>query len=143
MQSYLHGHRRDGSSLPPDIGAAGAMPGRVVRRVLVVDDEPDLADLAEALLCSFGLEATVAYGAREALQVLAGDPDIDAVFSDIMMPFMTGLQLGDALGHLYPSVRVVLTSGFTSPALIASHSRSYPFVSKPYTIETVLRLLRE
>jgi len=144
MQSYLHGHghRRDGASLPPVIEAAGARPGRVVRRVLVVDDEQELADLAQALLGSFGLDVTVAYGAAEALQVLAGDPDIDAVFSDIMMPVMTGLQLADAIGHLYPSVRVVLSSGFTAPALMASHGRSYPFVAKPYMIEQVVALLR-
>ena len=110
------------------------------RKVLVVDDERDLADLAQALLASHGLETRVAYGAGEALRILAGDPAIDAVFSDVMMPGMTGLQLAEAIGSLYPSIRVVLTSGFTAPALFASH-RSYPFAAKPYSIEHVIRLL--
>ncbi|KQQ91949.1 hypothetical protein ASF77_08480 [Massilia sp. Leaf139] len=116
---------------------------RVLRRVLVVDDEHDRADLVEALLSNDGLEVRVAYGAAEALQILESDPDIDAVFSDIMMPGMTGLQLADAVGYLYPSIRVVLTSGYTSPALMASHGHTHLFVPKPYRIETVLKLLRD
>ncbi|MET0983759.1 MAG: response regulator [Telluria sp.] len=117
--------------------AAGLAP----RKVLVVDDERDLADLAQALLCGHGIEARVAYCAREALQILETDPDIDAVFSDVMMPGMTGLQLAEAIRCLYPSVKIVLTSGFTTPALMAGH-RSCLYAAKPYRIETVLRLLR-
>ncbi|MFC5458603.1 response regulator [Massilia niabensis] len=116
--------------------AAGLAPCKV----LVVDDERDLADLAEALLCGHGLEVRVAYSAREALQILETDPDIDAVFSDVMMPGMTGLQLADMVKCLYPKVKVVLTSGFTAPALMVGH-RSYPYAAKPYRIETILRLL--
>ncbi|MFC4932098.1 response regulator [Massilia sp. GCM10023247] len=111
------------------------------RKVLVVDDERDLADLAAALLCGHGLDVRVAYGAREALHILAHDPEIDAVFSDVMMPGMTGLQLAEAIGCLYPSVKVVLCSGYTAPALMAGH-RSYRYAAKPYLIETVLKLLR-
>lgn len=117
--------------------AAGAGP----RKVLVVDDERDLADLAVALLGCHGLEAQVAYSASEAMRMVEDDPEIDAVFSDVMMPGMTGLQLAEALGCLYPSVKVVLTSGFTAPALMASH-HAYRYTAKPYRIETVLRLLR-
>jgi CheY-like chemotaxis protein len=118
------------------------VPGRAPRRVLVVDDERDLADLAEALLCSSGLEVKVAYCGADALLILAGDPAIDAVFSDVMMPGMTGLQLADAIRLLYPSVKVVLTTGFALPALMANHGQPYPCAAKPYRIETVLELLR-
>lgn len=112
-----------------------------LRKVLVVDDERDLADLAQALLCCYGIEARVAYSAAEALQVLEQDPEIDALFSDVMMPGMTGLELADRVSCRYPSVKVVLTSGFTAPALMAGH-RPYLYAAKPYGIETVLKLLR-
>ena len=111
-------------------------------KVLVVDDDCDLADLAEILLRSNGIEAFVAYSATEALKLLEQDPAFTTVFSDIMMPNMTGLELARAVHELYPGMRVVLTSGFTAPALLASADRSELFIAKPYRIEKVIDLLR-
>lgn len=111
-------------------------------KVLVVDDERDLADLAETLLAAHGLAARTAYSADEALGILAGDDAIGAVFTDIMMPGMTGLQLADTVRELYPHITVVMTSGFTSPALLAGRCPPRLFVTKPYRIETVIALLR-
>ena len=113
-----------------------------LRRILVVDDERDLADLAAALLCAHGLEVRVAYGAADALSVLEHDPGIEAVFTDIMMPGMNGLQLAEAIRRFYPSIRILLTTGFTMPELMACHGISYPCIAKPYRIETVLAQLR-
>lgn len=116
--------------------------GRLLRKVLVVDDEADLANLAEMLLSSEGLDVVVANSAMDALAILAQDKDIDALFSDVMMPGMTGLQLADAVRELYPRVKIVLTSGYTLPALLADRHASYLFVPKPYRIDTVMKLLR-
>ena len=129
-----------GMDVAPD--ESGPAAGALLRKVLVVDDERDLADMAETLLGSRGLEVRVAYSARDALQVLESDPEIDAVFSDVMMPGMTGLELAEAIRRQYPCVKIVLTSGFTAPALLAGQERSYLYASKPYSIETVLKLLR-
>lgn len=113
------------------------------RRVLVVDDERDLADLADALLASHGFEVRVAYSAAEALWMLGTDPLIDALFSDIMMPGMTGLQLAGTVATLYPDVKIVLTSGYIAPALLAGMAYPPRFVAKPYRIDTVIGLLRK
>lgn len=121
---------------------ASAQAGGLVRKVLVVDDEADLADLADALLSSRGLEVVVANSAMEALQVLARDADIDAVFSDVMMPGMNGLQLADAVSEFYPRVKIVLTSGYTVPSMLEDRERSYLFTTKPYRIDTIMKLLR-
>lgn len=126
----------------PSPAQPAPVPGRGPRRILVVDDERDLADLAEALLGVYGLEVKVAYCAADALLILESDPAIDAVFSDVLMPGMTGLQLAEAIRHLYPSLKVVLTTGFAGTALMTKHGRPYPCAAKPYRIETVLELLR-
>lgn len=113
-----------------------------IRKVLVVDDERDLAELAAALLSSHGLAVAVAYSVAEALQVLENDRAIDALFSDVMMPGMTGLQLAELVRERYPATRIVLTSGYINPALLAKQDIVHAFVPKPYRIETVLDLLR-
>ena len=118
-------------------GAAG-----LVRKVLVVDDEEDLADMAEALLGSRGLEVVVAHSAMEALRILERDGDIDAVFSDIMMPGMNGVQLADAVSEFYPRIKILLTSGFTAPSMLADRERRYLFTTKPYRLDTIMTLLR-
>lgn len=116
-------------------------PQALLRKVLIVDDEEDLADMAAALLEANGLDVLVAYSAYEALRLLQEDGDIDAVFSDVVMPGMTGLQLADAVTELYPKVKVVLASGYTLPALLDNRERAYLYTTKPYRIDAILKLL--
>jgi len=113
----------------------------LLRKVLVVDDEPDLADLAVALLSAHAVDAAVAYSAHEALQVLETDKEIDAVVSDVMMPGMTGLQLADAVRAMYPGVKIILVSGYMHANILAGRERQYLFATKPYQINTILGLL--
>lgn len=115
---------------------------QLLRKVLVVDDEADLADLASMLLQSHGLQVLTAYSAHEALQLLGTDNEIDAVVSDIVMPGMTGLELANAVRTMYPRVKVVLTSGYTPPVQLMSQDRAYLFATKPYKVEDLLKLLR-
>lgn len=109
---------------------------------LVVDDEPDLANIAGELLTYHDIDVRVVYSALEALELLEAHPDIDAVFSDVMMPCMNGLDLAEIIARAYPSIKIVLTSGFTARAYWERHTRRFPFVEKPYSIETVIRLLK-
>jgi DNA-binding NtrC family response regulator len=109
-------------------------------KILVVDDERDLADVASALLSAHGIANRVAYSAQDGLRAMEQDSDINAVFSDIMMPDVTGLHLAREINDRYPQVKVVLTSGFTSLDVLAAHERTYVFTPKPYRIETVIKL---
>ncbi|HEX8601889.1 MAG TPA: response regulator [Pseudoduganella sp.] len=119
-----------------------AMPEAGAKKILVVDDEKDIADLTVALLDCHGFGTSVAYSAEEALQILAGDASIDAVFSDVTMPGLTGLQLADAVSDSYPAVRIVLTSGFGSPGILLACKQRYLFIAKPYGIDAVVSLFR-
>lgn len=129
-----------GHPLAPDTDLSPA-PQALLRKVLVVDDEEDLAEMAAALLEAHGLEVLVAYSAHEALRLLQDNGDVDALFSDVVMPGMTGLQLADAVTEMYPKVKVVLASGYTLPSLLDSRERPYLYTSKPYKIDAILKLL--
>jgi CheY-like chemotaxis protein len=114
----------------------------LIRKVLVVDDEADVADLAEMLLSAHGIEAMVAYSGAAALDMLAAHPDIDAVVSDVMMPGMNGLVLAEQIGARYPRVKIVLASGYMAPTMFQDQPIRQLFIAKPYRIDQLLRLLR-
>lgn len=80
--------------------------------VLVVDDEPLVRmDIVDFLL-EQGFEVLEAGNADEAIQLLAGRPDIQILFTDIDMPgSMDGLKLSAAVRDRWPPVRIVVTSG--------------------------------
>lgn len=134
--------RRHSPAFAPEqsVRSAGAPKG-AVNKVLIVDDEIDVADLASILLGDHGFETLVAHSAPEALQLLGENSDIKAVFTDVMMPGMSGLELAKVVEESYPGVKVILTSGFTSLALSTSHPSYRLFVAKPYRIERIVELL--
>jgi CheY-like chemotaxis protein len=113
-----------------------------VRKVLVVDDEADVADLAEMLLSAHGIDAMVAYSGAAALEMLAAHPDIDAVISDVMMPGMNGLELAERIAGSYPGVKIVLASGYMAPSMFNGEALKQLFIAKPYRIDQLLKLLR-
>ena len=62
------------------------------------------------------------------------------VFSDVAMPGMSGIELGHAIHSQYPGLPVILTLGY-SPALATSGSQGFEVIDKPYSIESVTRVL--
>jgi CheY-like chemotaxis protein len=114
----------------------------LLRKILLVEDEADGAELAATLLSANGLEVVLAHSADEALRVLQADKEIGAMFTDVMMPGMNGLELADAVSDMYPTVKIVLTSGYVVPELLKDRERAYLFAAKPYRIDNILQLLR-
>lgn len=125
-----------------EVGQDAGTPVAGVRKVLVVDDEADVADLAEVLLSAHGLDTVVAYSGAAALDILAADPEIDAVVSDVMMPGMTGLELAERIAGRHPRVKIILASGYMAPSMLKDQPLKQLFIAKPYRIEQLLRLLR-
>jgi CheY-like chemotaxis protein len=115
---------------------------KLLRKVLLVDDETDGAEFAAELLRGNGLKVLVAHSAHQALQVLHDDGEIDAVVADVMMPRMNGFELAEAIRVMYPAVKVVLMSGYVMPELREGREHHYLFAEKPCRIDTIIRLLR-
>ncbi len=79
-------------------------------RVLVVDDEEQVAELLAIVIRGEGNEAHVALSGAEALRVLESTA-FDGVFLDLKMPDMDGLEVLSRLRELHPGVPVVVLSG--------------------------------
>jgi DNA-binding NtrC family response regulator len=110
----------------------------VERRVLIVDDEPDMGRLIDAGLRAIGIETRVTTSPTEALQ-LAGAEDFDVVLTDLNMPGMSGLELCTRIGECRPDVPVVVITahGTLEAAIGAIRAGAYDFITKPIKIETL------
>jgi CheY-like chemotaxis protein len=111
-------------------------------RVLVVEDNIDVGQFSTQLLQDLGYETTWAENAHKALRLLEEEHTrFDVVFSDVVMPGMSGVELGREIGKRYPSLPVVLTSGY-SHVLAEEGRHGFELLYKPYAVEDVSRVLR-
>jgi len=103
------------------------------QRVLVVDDEPDLAESCAFFLERAGYEAECVHAAQDALDVLERRP-CDVVVSDVRMPRMSGMQLLAAIRDRDPDVEVLLITGYPDlqMAVTAIKQGAFDYLAKPY-----------
>lgn len=105
--------------------------------VLIVDDQPDVAETAAEILEHFGYDVAVAYSASEALDLLAGGQAVDALFVDIgMRGGMSGLDLALAVRERFPRVVVLLTTGHGDAAADA-RAKGFEVLIKPYFADSL------
>ena len=107
-------------------------------RLLVVEDDDDVAELVTAMAVDLGCDVRRARGGHEALAMLA-DSDVDIVFSDIMMPVGSGVDLARELQKSRPSLPVVLTTG--DPASARGAGSAMTVLPKPFSAEQLARVL--
>jgi len=81
-------------------------------KILVVDDEVALRELASELLKAQGYQVVCAENAKQALEVLERE-SVDLMLSDIIMPEMDGVQLAGVVQEKYPNIKIQLVSGFS------------------------------
>jgi PAS domain S-box-containing protein len=111
------------------------------RRVLVVEDNIEVGQFSTQILQDLGYETTWAANGDEALNVLAKANGFDVVFSDVVMPGMSGVDLGHEIRRRYPGLPVVLTSGY-SDVLAEEGRHGFELIQKPYAAEELSRVLR-
>ncbi len=105
-------------------------------KVLVVEDSEHVRYFARQLLDDLGCKVIEASSGNEALEVLQ-EHDVDLVFSDIMMPGMTGLELAQQIKERYSAIPVLLASGYSSTQFIPQDQREFPILRKPYKLDTL------
>jgi two-component system, cell cycle sensor histidine kinase and response regulator CckA len=119
---------------------------RQVRRnsdqtILVVEDQEAVRNATTRALVRFGYRVLSAVDGEEGLQMWRANPGtIDLVISDAVMPGMGGLALFEALRRESPTVRFLLTSGYTGEEVHTSAppTGELPFLAKPWTLDELL-----
>ena len=118
---------------------------RGTESILVVDDRPEVAGLASAILEEQGYTVTVAHDAREALAALDGDASFDLLFTDLIMPGgVNGVVLAREVKRLRPRMKVLLTTGQAHIAAERGQDPADEFdvINKPYNREALVRRVR-
>jgi two-component system, NtrC family, sensor kinase len=124
------------STLTPAVDGGGMS-------VLVVEDNIDVGRSATEALAELGYRTTLVDNAKDAIEELVGGTNrFDVVFTDVVMPGMTGLELAEEIRRLDLEVPVVLSSGY-SHVLAQQGSHGFELLRKPYSIEELSHLLHK
>jgi PAS domain S-box-containing protein len=111
--------------------------------VLVVEDNTAVGRSATEALADLGFRATWAVDAREALEHLRLAPNtFDVVFSDVIMPGITGLEMAQEVRRKYPDMPIILTSGY-SHVLAEEGRHGFELLQKPYSVDQLACGLRK
>lgn len=87
------------------------------RRILIVDDEPSIADTLALIFRTQHYEARVAYSAERAIEIIAEwRPDLSII--DVMLPEMNGIDLAIVIKANYRGCHVLLFSGHSNTAML-------------------------
>jgi Cu+-exporting ATPase len=118
-------------------------------RLVTVDpvdgDARELLALAASLFRSIGYDVLTASNGADARLIIERDPAaVDILFTDVVMPGISGVQLAQWVREAHPRIKVVLTSGYPKMELLDEHGRvaDYVFVDKPYRLPDLARALR-
>jgi two-component system NtrC family sensor kinase len=128
----------------PAVSAKPATPTGL--RLLIVDDEPDIADLLEAILAGSGYNIQKASNGIDGLQLLTNE-DFDAVVSDMLMPGLDGRALYYHVQQIKPDLakRMIFVTGDTLNSTTREFLKTTGnlFLSKPFKIDEVTRRVHE
>jgi PAS domain S-box-containing protein len=109
--------------------ASSAKPPRNLN-VLLVEDNDHVREFAHHLLDDLGYRVMSAASAEEALELLEKE-EVDVLFTDVVMPGRSGIELARMVRQSRPSLPVLLASGY-SEEIVGTAGAEFEIVRKPY-----------
>jgi CheY-like chemotaxis protein len=110
----------------------------VPKVILVVDDDRAVREVSATAISSFGYAVVTATNGNDALRIVESQ-NIDAIFTDVMMPGLNGYQLARRARLLKPNIPVICVTGF--PDVPEDDRDCNELVQKPYRVRAVKKIL--
>jgi len=113
-------------------------------KVLIVDDNHDLADGLEMVLEDDGYKVTLGYNGADAIK--ASDEEVfDVVFLDVKLPDINGIEVFQNIQKKSPKTRVIMMTGYRIEQLLAEviDNGDVEIIRKPFEINKVLQILEQ
>ena len=113
--------------------------------VLVVEDDGLVRTYVAEQLGSLGYRVVLVANGVEALQILARDPPPDLLFTDVMMPVMSGRDLAIAASSLRPGLKILYCSGYSEDVIVHQGrlDAGVQLLAKPFRRRELARRVRE
>jgi two-component system cell cycle sensor histidine kinase/response regulator CckA len=120
---------------------------RGTETILLVEDDPSLREMAATLLGRWGYTVLAAANGVEAMGLVhqQGTGHIDLLFTDVVMPQMSGNELADRIGALHPQTKILFASAYTESAIVHQGvlNPGVALLQKPFTPSALAHKVRE
>lgn len=112
--------------------------------ILVVDDEPNIRRVLEAVLSKEGHKVKTTENAAKAQEILAADGSIDVLITDLIMPGMNGVELLQVAKEASPNLAVVMITahGTIKSAVDAMKLGALDYITKPFDLDEIKQVVR-
>jgi DNA-binding NtrC family response regulator len=114
-------------------------------RILVVDDEPQVAEILRDLLVFAGYDVETAENGKQAIDLLMTPRHFDLVITDMKMPEMDGLELLRLTHRLNKTLPIVILTGCATVdnGIQSLEEGAYDYVLKPFNTEKLILVVRQ
>jgi CheY-like chemotaxis protein len=128
----------------PD-GHSGAGGGATIPAplILVVDDDPDVRDLASTILREAGYRVLEAGTGQRGLQLFEEHPEVELIFTDLMMPGLDGFKLADMTKFRRPTVKILYATAYMDVARDKLGVVHGEILRKPYRAAQLEALVKQ
>jgi PAS domain S-box-containing protein len=131
------------AAAPAEAADAEPARGRALR-ILLAEDDVQVAELVEDMLRDLGHQVRRTEHADAALVVLRGKEPVDLLLTDLIMPGdKSGVDLAREAVALRPGLPVILSSGYTGEVLSAAEDTPWPLLRKPYGSDQLARCIAD
>jgi len=145
VKVYLPRYSGDEQAMITREDVGELLPGTADEVILVVEDEEKLRHLTVDTLRELGYSVLDAGRAQDALGLIDTHPEITLLFTDIVMPDVSGRKLADEAVRRRPELRVLYTTGFTRNAVVHNGilDTGVNFIAKPFSIKDLSIKIRQ